>query len=210
MNRTELEKLIASNITSEPVIKAFGDVDRRDFVSELYLDSTYEDHPLPIDQQQTISQPSLVAKMLAMSIHKSPRKNVLEIGTGSGYQTKLLSKLFDHVVSLERIEQLHLQAKDKLNDKNITLLCGDGYEGEQAFAPYDSIIVTAACPEIPTSLHDQVHEGGNLVIPINTMDEQSQTLYHFKKQKAELKVIEELAVRFVPMLPGIQKKTKLF
>src|SRR5580700_10560877 len=137
-------------------------VPREEFVAEPYRAHAYDDNPLPIAEGQTISQPYMVAIMLEL-LELSPEQTVLEIGTGSGYQTALLAELSRHVYSIERHPELAAQAESvlqRLAYANITILIGDGTAGLPALAPFDAIIVSAAAPEFPRTLFEQLREGG--------------------------------------------------
>src|SRR5688572_50059 len=160
----------------------------------------YEDAPLPIGSKQTISQPSIHAKYLEL-IRLTGNERVLEIGTGSGYQTVLLAHLVEQVFSIERIASLMEQAKANIQRagvKNVSLLVGDGTVGWRAHAPYDAILVSAASPKVPQPLVEQLAEGGKLVIPLGGMDEQE--LVMFTRRGTELVRESILPVRFVPLL----------
>lgn len=164
-----LEKQLKQrSITSTHVLKAFEEVDRHLFVREENITLTYDDYPLPIGFGQTISQPYITALMTEL-LHPSKDEFILEIGTGSGYQTAILSKLAKFVVSVERIRELVEYAKSnmkKANIENVSIMYGDGTLGWRDSAPYDGIIVTAGTPEIPESLLNQLKIGGRMVIPV--------------------------------------------
>ena len=163
----------------------------------------YQNTALPIGQGQTISQPYIVAKMTELLLKaKNPPKNVLEIGTGSGYQTAILAQLFQRVFSVERIKTLQFQAKRRMNQldlHNISMKHGDGWQGWPSKAPFDAIIVTAAAASMPEALCEQLNEGGRLIIPVG--DEQ-QSLQCIDKIDGELVTETVEAVRFVPLVAG--------
>ena len=156
---------------------------------------------LPIGQGQTISQPYMVARMTEL-LELTPNSRVLEIGTGSGYQTAILAHLVHHVCSVERIKGLQWQARRRLKQldlHNVSTRHGDGWQGWQARAPFDAIIVTAAPPEIPAALLSQLDEGGILVLPVG--DEQ-QLLKRVRRRGGEFIIDTVEAVRFVPLVKG--------
>lgn len=164
-------QLISRGIFDERVIRAFRDVPREEFVSLDLRNIAYSDCPLPLDKGQTISQPYMVALMTQLlSLKKTD--NVLEVGTGSGYQAAILSKIVQKVYSIERFAELVAQAKSnlkKLQINNIELICGDGSCGWEDKAPFDAILVTAAAPDVPEELINQLADGGRLVIPVGEM-----------------------------------------
>ncbi len=165
------EQLIRRGIRNSLVLKAFRKVPRHLFVPEKYSQEAYNDYPLPIGSGQTISQPYMVAIMLEEA-DLEPHHRVLEIGTGSGYQTALLAEIVKEVYSVERIPDLGGKAQqvlEQLDYKNIKIKIGDGTLGWEEYAPYDRIIVTAAAPEVPSSLKEQLSpRGGRLVIPVGS------------------------------------------
>ena len=157
----------------------------------------------PIGQGQTISQPYIVAKMTELLLD-SPNKpeKVLEIGTGSGYQTAILAQLFSAVFSVERIKSLQFHAKRRMNQldlHNIAMKHGDGWKGWTSKGPYDAIIVTAAASSLPQDLCDQLKEGGRLIIPVGN---EQQSLLCIDRIEGELKTTTIEAVRFVPLVAG--------
>ncbi len=201
MRKAMVEKqLKGRRIQSKEVLDAFMNVPREKFVPESYRDYAYEDRPLPIGHQQTISQPYIVAYMTEILKPESTQK-VLEIGTGSGYQAAILSKLYKEVYSVEIVEALAERAKKALEEggfKNVKIKRGDGYEGWNEYAPYDAIIVTCAPEDIPHPLEDQLAEGGKMVIPVGGY--YSQVLYLLEKKNGKIKETETLPVIFVPMV----------
>ncbi len=166
----------ARGIKDPQVLAAFRRVPRHLFVSEALRDQAYGDYPLPIGEQQTISQPYIVAEMTqALELEKDDR--VLEIGTGSGYQAAILAEIVYRVYTIERIRSLHIQARslfDKLQYHNIVMRYGDGTKGWQQESPFNAIMVTAGAPEIPDCLVDQLVDGGRLVVPVS--DQHTQEL----------------------------------
>jgi protein-L-isoaspartate(D-aspartate) O-methyltransferase len=171
MARNQIE---ARGITSPRVLAAFRQVPRHLFVSEALRDQAYGDYPLPIGEQQTISQPFIVAEMTqALDLGEDDR--VLEIGTGSGYQAAILAQIVYRVYTIERIHSLYLQTRnlfDKLHYHNIVMKYADGTKGWQEESPFDGIIVTAGAPQIPDVLIDQLGEGGRLVVPVGNQHTQ--------------------------------------
>lgn len=162
----------------------------------------YENTALPIGQGQTISQPYIVARMTELLLEDKAPGKILEIGTGSGYQTAILARLFSHVCSVERIKALQFQAKRRLQQldlHNVSMKHGDGWQGWPSKAPFDSIIVTAAPTEVPVALLQQLNEGGRLVIPVG-LHEQVLRVYQRTGDDFISRDIE--AVRFVPLVPG--------
>ncbi len=170
------EQLLARGIHDERVLRAMGKVPRDAFVPEALRDRAYDDNPLPIGEGQTISQPYIVALMTQLLNLKGDEK-ILEIGTGSGYQTAILAELAQKVFSIERSSALSASARavlEKFGYSNVLLRIGDGSIGWEEFSPYDRIIVTAAAPNIPSSLCRQLAENGVMVIPVG--DRMQQTL----------------------------------
>jgi protein-L-isoaspartate(D-aspartate) O-methyltransferase len=169
-------------------------------VPESVRHRAYEDSALPIGGGQTISQPFVQARYLEV-LALTGREKVLEVGTGSGYQTALLSRLAENVFSVERLPQLAQQARDVLQAtgcRNVTVLVGDGTLGWRAFAPYDAILVAAASPDVPAPLVDQLSQGGRLVIPLGGRDTQVLTLVRRTEQGVVQSALGD--VRFVPLI----------
>jgi protein-L-isoaspartate(D-aspartate) O-methyltransferase len=194
------EQIIARGITDERVIDAMMRVPRHLFVDKTYYHQAYNDYPLPIGNGQTISQPYMVAAMTEL-LELKGNETVLEIGTGSGYQTAILALLCARVFTIERISELSLRARKILNElgfNNINFLVGDGSLGWPDFAPYDGIIVTAGAPDIPRPLIDQLAERGRMVIPIG--GEYFQTLNVIKKHKGSIMRKELFECTFVPLV----------
>jgi protein-L-isoaspartate(D-aspartate) O-methyltransferase len=198
--RQLIEAIQERGIHDLEVLRVFDLVPRHLFVPESVSHRAYEDAPVPIGYGQTASQPSLQALYLQI-LKIQPTQKVLEIGTGSGFQTALLAHLAQHVYSVERIRELSARARsvlDLLRFTNIALLVGDGTIGWSRYAPYDAILVGAAAPYAPQALLDQLAPGGRMLIPIGDREEQRLTLY----EKTEEGVREEdiTAVTFVPLL----------
>jgi protein-L-isoaspartate(D-aspartate) O-methyltransferase len=161
-------QLVPKGITDKGVLDAMRKVPRHLFVPEMQRGSAYEDHPLPIGEGQTISQPFMVA-IMTQALKLTGRENVLEIGTGSGYQTAILAELAARVYSVERVVSLTGSARkilDALGYKNVLVKLSDGTMGWTEYAPYDRILVTAGSPSIPEPLVEQLAPGGILVIPV--------------------------------------------
>ena len=195
-----VETLQRKGIRDLAVLRAVRMVPRHLFVPESVRHRAYEDAALPIGSSQTISQPWVQARYLEL-LSLAGRERVLEIGTGSGYQTALLALLCDAVFSVERIAGLAQRARETLADagiRNVTVLVGDGTLGWRPFAPYDAILVAAASPEIPGPLVEQLAPGGRMVIPLG--DRANQTLTLVRREGDRLRTITVADVRFVPLL----------
>lgn len=178
------EQLLARSIHDDRVLRAMGKIPREAFVPEALRDRAYDDNPLPIGEGQTISQPYIVALMTQLLNLKGDEK-ILEIGTGSGYQTAILAELGQKVFSIERSSTLSASARtvlEKLGYSNILLRIGDGSIGWEEFAPYDRIIVTAAAPSVPASLCKQLADNGLLVIPVGDRTQQTLTVVRNTKR----------------------------
>ncbi len=188
------------DIRSERVLEAMGEIPRHEFVPEESRDYAYDDQPLPIGEGQTISQPYMVASMTE-TLELTGVERVLEIGTGSGYQAAVLSRLAAEVFTVESRTMLALSARERLarlGYGNVHVHAGDGTLGLPDFAPFDAILVAAAAPEIPPPLAEQLAEGGRLVVPIGGGE--NQDLVRARKRDGRL-VLENLyACRFVPLL----------
>lgn len=194
------EQIIARGVKDERVIDAMMRVPRHLFVDKTYYHQAYNDYPLPIGNGQTISQPYMVAVMTEL-LELKGNESVLEIGTGSGYQTAILALLCNRVFTIERISELSFRARKILNElgfNNINFLVGDGSVGWPDYAPYDGIIVTAGAPETPRALIDQLADKGKLVIPIG--GEYFQTLNVIKKHKGVITRKELFECTFVPLV----------
>ncbi len=193
-------QLIKRGITDSSVLEAMRAVPRHLFVLKAYRHLAYADHPLPIEAQQTISQPYIVAKM-TQSIDIKKGEKVLEIGTGSGYQAAVLAHLTNNVYTIEIIGKLAKKAREtlkKLGYNKIHVKWGDGHAGWKEEAPFDAIIITCASPQVPPRLFEQLKEGGRIILPLgNPLTSQILTIITKVNGKPETKRI--LAVRFVPM-----------
>ncbi len=190
-------------ISDQAVLRAMDEVPREHFVASEYSDSAYADYALPIDCGQTISQPYVVAYMTE-KLDVEPQHQVLEIGTGSGYQAAILSRLAREVVSIERYRTLADSARERLKTlgySNVTVLAGDGFAGAPERAPFDRIIVTAGAEDVPQVLVDQLADGGRMVLPVGPRDG-VQHIVKLTKAKGGLTRQNLIAVRFVPLLPG--------
>lgn len=200
-----VDQIASRGIKDSKVLDAMRKVPRHFFVPENQRSGAYEDYPLPIGQGQTISQPYIVAYMTEAAKLTSNDK-VLEIGTGSGYQAAILGEIVKEVYTIEILKPLADSASEMLRNlgyKNITVICGDGYEGLKEQAPFDAIIVTAAPLEIPPKLIEQLKVGGRMVIPVGSF---FQELYLLTKTQTGINKQQLLPVRFVPMIKG--KETK--
>jgi protein-L-isoaspartate(D-aspartate) O-methyltransferase len=190
-------------ISDKAVLRALDEVPREQFVDPGFEETAYADQALPIACGQTISQPYVVAYMTAM-LEVKPEHRVLEIGTGSGYQAAVLSRIAKSVVSLERYRTLADTARSrlkKLGCDNVEVLVADGLQGEPIRAPYDRIIVTAAAESVPKALTEQLADGGIMILPLGPQTG-TQTLVRLRKQGGELKREDLIGVRFVPLLAG--------
>lgn len=198
---TLLGQLRAQGISDERVLQAIGEVPRELFVDEALAHKAWDNIALPIGCGQTISQPYTVARMTELLL-TSPQKNVLEIGTGSGYQTAILAHLVRHVCSVERVKSLQWQARRRLKQldlHNVSTRHADGWQGWQARAPFDAIIVTAAATEIPQALLEQLQDGGLLILPVGDV---KQSLQRIRRNGSEFITDTIEAVRFVPLIKG--------
>jgi protein-L-isoaspartate(D-aspartate) O-methyltransferase len=188
------------------VLKAMEAIDRGAFVRGVFAERAYEDMPLPIACGQTISQPTVVA-LMSEALEVGPRDKVLEVGTGSGYQAAILSKLARRVYTVERHRRLVNQARavfEELGLSNITALAVDGSHGLPEQAPFDRILVTAAAEDPPGPLMAQLREGGIMVLPVGQSDS-VQTLIKVRRTASGFDYEELLPVRFVPLLEGMGK-----
>ena len=199
-------KLRQIGISSKEILACIESLDRSDFVSKSFLDRCLEDIALPIDCGQTISQPSLVA-LMTQQLEIPQRSKVLEIGTGSGYQTAILARLSSRVYSIERYKTLADMAKkrlERLNISNVTILLQDGFFGYAPQAPFDRIILTAAVEEIPSLVISQLKVGGIMIVPVG-LPNQKQSLLKVIKNEKGLDITELMSVRFVQMKEGLVK-----
>lgn len=198
--RRLIEELQRKGIRSLTVLKAFDDVPRHEFVPTGLRHRAYEDSPLPIGQGQTISQPWVHAKYLEL-LELTGTERVLEIGTGSGFQTALLTKLAGHVFSIERIAPIAEQAREALRRCGIDHVIqrvGDGTLGWPEYGPYDAILVGAASPDVPQPLLDQLAMGGQLLIPVGDRD--TQKLVRIRRRPTGFERTTLDAMRFVPLI----------
>ena len=200
--------LRSRGVTDAQVLDAMEQIDRGPFVRGIFADRAYEDTPLPIACGQTISQPSVVG-LMTQALQVSSRDTVLEVGTGSGYQAAILSKLARRVYTIDRHARLVQEARglfEALSLPNVTSLVGDGSHGLPDQAPFDRIIVTAAAEDPPGPLLAQLKPGGIMVVPVGQSDT-VQTLIRVRKTEAGLEYDELRPVRFVPLLEGLGKDT---
>ena len=198
--RRLVETLREKGISDLAVLRAFEQTPRHLFVPTGVRHRAYEDSALPIGNGQTISQPSIHARYLEI-LRLTGREKVLEVGTGSGYQTVLLAHLAAQVFSIERIAPLLQGARENIaraGVRNVSLLLGDGTLGWREYAPYDAILVSAGSPTIPQPLVDQLAEGGRLLIPLGGQD--VQTLAVLTRKQGAIVREDILPVRFVPLL----------
>ncbi|WP_448551699.1 protein-L-isoaspartate(D-aspartate) O-methyltransferase [Thalassotalea montiporae] len=196
------QKLANEGISDQRVLRAIAQSPRHIFVPEILAHKAYDNTALPIGQGQTISQPYIVAKMSELILADGIPENVLEIGTGSGYQTSILAQLVSKVFSVERIKALQWQAKRRLRAMdlhNVSMKHGDGWQGWQSKGPFQAIIVTAAPSSVPEALLTQLADGGRLVIPVG---EQSQVLKLITRDGDDFHEQQIEMVRFVPLVPG--------
>jgi len=198
--RQLINRLQERGIRDMGVLQAFDRVPRHLFVPQAVGHRAYEDSPLPIGFGQTASQPSLQALYMQL-LQVGPNDKVLEIGTGSGFQTAVLALLADRVYSVERIRELSTRARDVLDGmrlSNVALLVGDGTIGWSRYAPYDAILVAAGGPEIPQPLMDQLADGGRMLVPVGTRD--AQRLVLVRRAGDQFFSEEVLDCTFVPLL----------
>ncbi len=194
------DQFIARGITDQRVLAAFYKVEREKFVPSEVRNNAYEDFPLSIGEGQTISQPYMVA-LMTESLELKGDEKILEIGTGSGYQTAILAELAGKVYSVERMRALAERARkllEKLGYSNIKILLSDGTLGWEESSPYDRILVTAGAREIPQPLTDQLEEGGVMVIPVG--NSYSQDLEVVRKRKNHIKTVTVEKCVFVPLI----------
>ena len=193
----------SKGVVDNNVLKALETVNREQFLKGLFAQRAYEDTPLPIECGQTISQPSIVG-LMTQALRITNRDKILEIGTGSGYQTAILSKLARRIYSVERFKPLYEEARAifrKLQLNNITSVWGDGSQGVVEQQPFDRIIVTAAAEDPPPTLLNQLKIGGIMVIPVGQSDE-IQKLMRVERTEKNFKYEDLCDVRFVPLLEG--------
>ncbi|MGR8934685.1 MAG: protein-L-isoaspartate(D-aspartate) O-methyltransferase [Gammaproteobacteria bacterium] len=198
-----ITRLREQGIGNSQVLEAMRNTPRHLFVDEALASRAYDDCALPIGHGQTISQPYIVAHMTELLLENGPRQKVLEIGTGCGYQTAILAQLVDRVYTVERIQPLQKQAKDrlwKLNLRNISYLHSDGGCGWPDHAPFDAMLVAAAAAEIPETLLQQMAVGAVMIIPVGR--ENRQLLQRITRTETSYHLETLDAVSFVPMVPG--------
>ncbi|AOY88125.1 protein-L-isoaspartate O-methyltransferase [Marinobacter salinus] len=197
-----VQRLRDAGIQSDRVLDIIGEVPRHIFLDEALSHRAYEETSLPIGHGQTLSQPYIVARMTELMLAHSPSR-VLELGTGSGYQTAILSRLFDEIYSVERIKPLQDRARDRLRQlksRNVLLKHADGGMGWPDRGPFDGIIVTAAPIEVPAELLAQLRDGGVLIAPVG---EENQILVEVTRRGDRFDHKELEPVRFVPLLGGV-------
>ena len=198
-----IQRLYEEGLSNARVLEVIRRTPRHLFVDEALAHRAYEDTALPIGHNHTISQPYMVGRMTELLLAAGPLDKVLEIGTGSGYQTAVLAQLVERVFSVERIQVLQDRAKERLAElslRNVVFRWGDGWEGWNALGPYNGIIVTAAAAQVPQALLDQLAPGGRLVIPVGSGDVQQLLLIVREENGFSRHVLD--AVRFVPLLNG--------
>jgi len=198
-----ITRLRAEGILDARVLRAMTEVPRHLFVDEALASRAYEDTALPIGHGQTISQPYIVARMTELVLKGAP-KSVLEIGTGSGYQTAVLARLVEQVYSIERVAALFQRARRRLSEqgfRNVTTRLGDGGLGWLEHAPFDAILVTAGAGDVPDALRAQLASGGSIIIPVG-YERQMLTVIRGLESGREAELIE--AVSFVPLLNGVE------
>ena len=199
-----LSRLKSQGITDTSVLDIMSTMPRHLFIEPALKNRAYDDDALPIGFSQTISSPYIVAKMTQLLIEEDNMGKVLEIGTGCGYQTAILAKLFTHVTTIERIKPLQQKTENLLKKseyKNIKFVYGDGFDGYHANAPYDAIIMTASPSDIPEKLVSQLTSNGRMVLPLNMNGKQK--LFRVKNTKNGVFKKEVDDVLFVPMLEGV-------
>ncbi len=199
------DQIRARGVQDEKILRVMREVPRHLFVPPHLRGQAYQDKPLPIGEGQTISQPYIVALMTEL-LQPQPGDVVLEIGTGSGYQAAVLSRLVHRVYSVEILNRLGLAAEgllERLGFTNVRVKIGDGYLGWPEYAPFDGILVTAAPPEIPPALTAQLKRGGRMVLPVGKTAK-SQKLMVLEKSKTSDHIVRRtvISVRFVPMVRG--------
>jgi protein-L-isoaspartate(D-aspartate) O-methyltransferase len=201
-------ELRRQGISDTEVLSALERVPREKFVPPTFRDRAYENIALPISQGQTISQPFIVAYMTQL-LAVGKRSKVLEIGTGSGYQTAVLSQLCRRIYTIERYRSLLKTAEDRFREMhilNVTAKVGDGYKGWPEQAPFDNIMVTAAAENIPSNLVDQLGPGGTMVLPLGRNTEEQEIVVIHRNTDGFVSEDRLLAVRFVPMVEGVAEE----
>jgi protein-L-isoaspartate(D-aspartate) O-methyltransferase len=200
-----VQRLSEQGISNTAVLDVMRNTPRHLFLDEAMAHRAYEDVALPIGYQQTLSQPYIVARMTELLLAQGPRRRVLEIGTGSGYQTAVLAQLVDEVFSVERIKPLQLKARQRLRQlklRNVQMNHADGTMGWPERGPFDGILAAAAPQRIPQELLQQLDIGGRLVIPVGT-DEQQLQVVSRTREGFQTDIVE--SVYFVPLRPGTEK-----
>jgi protein-L-isoaspartate(D-aspartate) O-methyltransferase len=195
-----VETLREKGIRDLAVLRAFEQTPRHNFLPTGMRHRAYEDSSIPIGNGQTISQPSIHARYLEL-LNLTGHERVLEVGTGSGYQTVLLAHLVEQVFSIERIPALYQLAREAIRragSNNVSMLLGDGTLGWREYAPYDAILVSAGAPSVPEPLLAQIADGGRMLIPVGARDEQRLVLYRRTGERLDRK--EVAPVRFVPLV----------
>ncbi len=198
------EQIESRDVRDRAVLKAMRATPRHLFVPEVLRDRAYDDSPLPIGFGQTISQPYIVAAMTEL-LEAAPHHKALEIGTGSGYQAAVLAPLVAKLYTIEIVEELAKPAREllkRLGHKNVEVRWGDGYQGWPERAPFDRILLTAAPPEVPRALTDQLKAGGKLVAPVGRYADDQELIVIDKDAAGKLKRRTVFGVRFVPMVKG--------
>jgi protein-L-isoaspartate(D-aspartate) O-methyltransferase len=199
-----VQRLRDQGITNLAVLDRVKNVPRHIFVDEALGSRAYEDTALPIGFGQTISQPYIVARMTEALLEGGPLHNVLEVGTGCGYQTAVLSPLVDRIYTIERIEPLMIRARERIKElgiRNVRFRYGDGIAGWKAHAPFDGILVAAAPLTVPEALLQQLKVGGRLLVPVGPEGEQQLIRFTRKEQRIEKESLGPVA--FVPLLGGM-------
>jgi protein-L-isoaspartate(D-aspartate) O-methyltransferase len=199
-----VQRLRDQGITNLAVLDRVKNVPRHIFVDEALGSRAYEDTALPIGFGQTISQPYIVARMTEALLEGGPLHNVLEVGTGCGYQTAVLSPLVDRIYTIERIEPLMIRARERIKElgiRNVRFRYGDGIAGWKAHSPFDGILVAAAPLSVPEALLQQLKVGGRLLVPVGPEGEQQLIRFTRKEQRIEKQSLGPVA--FVPLLGGM-------
>ncbi len=205
--RRLVDKLAAQDLATPEVLEIMREVPRHVFVDEAIAHRAYDDTVLPIGFQQTISQPTIVAMMTNAAAGVADRTRALEIGTGCGYQTAVLSRLFDEVYTVERIEPLQLRARRTLANleiTNVTFKFADGHDGWSEYSPFNVVIGTASAEEVPSSLCNQVALDGRLIMPVDNQVYVGQSLVQWERTETAFRKSNLCGVRFVPMLRGVE------
>jgi len=209
-NRMVTDQIQARGVRDPRILEAFRKVKRHEFIDSDWYNQAYDDTPLNIGHGQTISQPFIVAFMIEM-LDVQPGDRILEIGTGSGYQTALLAELVREVCTVEINESLNREAEKRLTAlgyKNIHFKCADGTKGWVEFSPFDSIVVAAAAPEVPICLIEQLKPGGSMGIPVGAAGKVQSLMLIRKNSMGEVTEKKVELVRFVPLLVNPDDKEK--